>query len=180
MPEILDAPLTEKGRQQALLLQSRVQAIAEQPELIVLSPNCRALQTGLLAFEHLKGSIPFVAHEMVREETGVNLCDKRRPTSRQVQEFPLVDFSLLESDEDMVFLEDRRETKLEVANRVYQFLEWLSTRPEKHVGVSSHSAWLLTVLNANCQCCGDNKEALQNWFQTGEMRSVKLELIVQQ
>jgi broad specificity phosphatase PhoE len=173
MTEILDAPLTEKGRQQALLLQPKIQKMKDQPELIVFSPNCRALQTGILVFEHLKGQVPFMAHEMVREENGVHVCDKRRPKSRQMHEFPMVDFSLLESEEDKMFLEDRRESKSEVSNRSYKFLEWLETRPEKHVGVASHSAWLLTTFNANFQC----DDSLRGWFQTGEMRSAILEFI---
>jgi broad specificity phosphatase PhoE len=173
MSEIMDAPLTEKGRQQALLLQPKVQEMKDQPELIAFSPNCRALQTGVLVFEHLTGKVPFIAHEMIREENGVHLCDKRRPTSRQKHEFPMVDFSLLESEEDTIFLEDRRETKIEVASRVYTFLEWLETRQEKHVGVASHSAWLLTLFNSNFEC----DDRLKGWFQTGEMRSVILEFI---
>jgi broad specificity phosphatase PhoE len=173
MPEIVDAPLTEKGRQQALKLQPEVRAMKNQPQLVAFSPNCRALQTGVLVFEHLKGKIPFIAHEMVREENGVHICDKRRPTSRQMNEFPMVDFSLLETEEDTIFLEDRRETKMEVADRIYKFMEWLATRPEKHVAIASHSGWLLTVFNANCQC----EESLKGWFQTGEMRSAELEFI---
>jgi broad specificity phosphatase PhoE len=171
MFEILDAPLTEKGRQQALVLQPRVQAIRDQPELVAFSPNCRALQTGVLVFEHLVGKVPFLAHEMVREGFGVHLCDQRRPTSRQTAEFPMVDFSLLETEEDVLFLPDRRETKPEIADRAYKFLEWLSARPEKHIGVASHSAWLLTLFNANLRC----DESLRGWFQTGEMRSAILE-----
>jgi broad specificity phosphatase PhoE len=173
MSEILDAPLTDKGRQQALLLQPKVQEMKDQPELIAFSPNCRALQTGVLVFEHLAGKVPFIAHEMIREENGVHLCDKRRPTSRQKQEFPMVDFSMLESEEDTIFLEDRRETKIEVASRAYKLLEWLETRPEKHVGVASHSAWLLTLFNANFEC----EDSLKGWFQTGEMRSAIIEFI---
>lgn len=171
MSEILDAPLTEKGRQQALALQPSVQAMEDQPELILFSPNCRALQTGVIVFEHLKGKVPFLAHEMIREENGVHLCDKRRPRSRQEHEFPMVDFSLLESEEDVLFYEDRRETKSEVAERVYKFLEWLETRKEMHIGVASHSAWLLTTFNANLVC----EDSLKGWFQTGEMRSAILE-----
>jgi broad specificity phosphatase PhoE len=173
MPEILDAPLTEKGRQQALILKPVVQDFDEQPDLIVFSPNCRALQTGVLVFEHLLGKVPFLAHEMVREENGVHSCDKRRPKSRQEKEFPMIDFSLIETEEDAMFKEDRRETKMEVGARIYKFMEWLSARDEKTVGVSSHSGWLLAVFNGICEC----DEALQGWFHTGEMRSVKLEFI---
>lgn len=131
----------------------------------------RALQTGVLVFEHLTGKVPFICHEMIREENGVHLCDKRRTKTRQMHEFPMVDFSLLESEEDTMFLADRRETKVEVASRIYNFLDWLESRPEKHVGVASHSAWLLTAFNANFEC----DEKLKGWFHTGEMRSAILE-----
>lgn len=175
MSEILDAPLTDKGRQQARILQPTVRALKDQPELILFSPNCRALQTGAIVFEHLQGKIPFIAHESIREENGVHLCDKRRPKSQQTAEFPMIDFSLLEAEEDQLFLADRRETKIEVATRIYQFLELLEKRTEKHVGVASHSAWLLTAFNANMVC--DDK--LKGWFHTGEMRSAKLEFLSQ-
>eukprot|EP01083_Nonionella_stella_P239539 838285_1 len=94
MAEIVDAPLTQKGRDQARAVQPLIQCMQDdhQPELIVLSTHCRALQTGLIAFEHLlsdgnqrsynfqRNITPalFLAHEMVREETGVHVCDKRR------------------------------------------------------------------------------------------------------
>eukprot|EP00980_Cylindrotheca_fusiformis_P007109 scaffold1489_cov194-Cylindrotheca_fusiformis.AAC.19 len=175
MPEILDAPLTEKGRQQALQLQPIVQKMKDQPEMIVFSPNCRALQTGILVFQSLAGKVPFIAHEMVREENGIHVCDKRRSKSRQQYEFPMIDFSLLQTEEDEMFYEDRRETKVEVARRVYTFLEWLESRPERHVGVASHSAWLLTAFNANFKC----DSTLKEWFHTGEMRSAILEFIVE-
>jgi broad specificity phosphatase PhoE len=173
MPEIMDAPLTAKGREQALLVQPKIRELEHQPELVIFSPNCRALQTGAIAFEDLTGKVPFLAHEMVREETGVHICDKRRPKSRQQHEFPMIDFSLLESEDDPVFSEEKRETKLEVAERVYKFLEWLETREEKHIGVSSHSAWLLTAFNANFY----GEDSLKAWFQTGELRSVYLEFV---
>lgn len=175
MPEITDAPLTAKGREQAALIQPVVRALKEdeKPQLVVLSPNCRALQTGVIAFREMVGKIPFLAHEMVREETGIHVCDKRRPTSQQASEFPMVDFSLLTDEEDCIFQHDKRETKAQVTERIYKFFEWLETREESVVGVSSHSAWLLTVFNANLQ--GD--ESLKGWFQTGEMRSVVLEFV---
>ena len=175
MPEILDAPLTEKGRQQALLLQPTVRALSHPPQLVVLSPNCRALQTGVLVFEHLLASaVPFLAHELAREEHGVHICDKRRPVSRQAREFPQVDFSLLESDQDPLYRDYVRESKAEMGERIYQFFEWLAERPEDHVAVTSHSGWLLTVFNGVCDVQDDKLKA---WFQTGELRSVKLEFV---
>lgn len=171
LPELVDAPLTEKGRQQAYALQPTVQSLQPQPELVVLSPQCRALQTGVMVFAHLCEKIPLLAHEMVREENGVHVCDMRRPTLKQALEFPMVNFGLLESEEDAIFRNDRRETKLEVGSRIYKFFEWLSGRPESNVAVVSHSGWLFTMLNACCEC---DDESLKSWFQTGEMRSVRL------
>jgi hypothetical protein len=95
----------------------------------------------------------------------------RRSTLKQSQEFPMIDFGLLESEEDAIFQKDRRETKLELCSRIYEFFEWLSDRSESQVAVVSHSGWLFTMLNACCECCD---ESLKSWFQTGEMRSVKL------
>eukprot|EP00563_Minutocellus_polymorphus_P019988 CAMPEP_0197718946 /NCGR_PEP_ID=MMETSP1434-20131217/2895_1 /TAXON_ID=265543 /ORGANISM="Minutocellus polymorphus, Strain CCMP3303" /LENGTH=275 /DNA_ID=CAMNT_0043303641 /DNA_START=27 /DNA_END=854 /DNA_ORIENTATION=+ len=173
MPEILDAPLTDKGRQQALLLQPKVQSFVGQPEMVVVSSQCRAIQTGLLAFDHLVGKVPFIANEDVRECTGVHTCDKRRPKSLQEKEFPMVDFSKIESEEDGLFLDDRRESKKEVGERIYKFLSWMYDRSETHIGVASHSGWLMAVFNGVVEC----DESLKSWFQTGEMRSVVLEFV---
>lgn len=188
MPEITDAPLTAKGRQQAALLQPKIGDMpeSEKPKLVVLSPNCRALQTGTIAFRELIGKVPFIAHEMVREETGVHVCDRRRPTSQQASEFPMIDFSHLANEEDVIFDSNRRETKAELCERIYRFLEWLETREETVVAVSSHSAWLLAIFNANLQTATtsasldestSNRKNLKEWFQTGEMRSVVLEFV---
>lgn len=170
--EITDAPLTQKGRQQARSLQPTIESLQHQPELVVLSSNCRAIQTGLIAYESLldKG-IPFIAHEMIREETGVHVCDKRRSKLEQEREFPQVDFSLLEDEEDTIYRDYARESKAEVGDRIYQFMNWLSNRPEKHIAVVSHSGLLMTLFNGVVQ---SEHESLKEWFQTGELRSAKL------
>jgi broad specificity phosphatase PhoE len=170
LPEVLDAPLTQKGREQAKAIQSLVQNMDCQPELVVLSSNCRALQTGLIACGHL--NVQFIAHEMVREETGVHICDKRRTIKEQKIDFPTVDFRLIEHDDDLLFREDRRENKMEIGERIYAFMEWLGKRDEGHICVTSHSGWLMTLFNGIVECEEDH---LKEWFQTGELRTVKLE-----
>mmetsp|Transcript_23852 Transcript_23852/g.35377 ORF Transcript_23852/g.35377 Transcript_23852/m.35377 type:complete len:283 (-) Transcript_23852:259-1107(-) len=173
MPEIVDAPLTQKGRNQARAAQSTIKRLENQPEIIVLSPQCRAVQTGLIAFEHLVEKVPFIAHEMVREQTGVHVCDMRRPKSQQMLEFPKVDFGLIEKEEDHLFQEDRRESILETGERIHDFLTWLEQRGETHIAVASHSGWLMTLFNGSVKC----EDSLKEWFQTGELRSVMLEFV---
>ena len=168
-PELTDAPLTDKGRLQALMLrETQVKDFAIKPQLIVVSPLCRALQTGLLAMADSVGQVPFVAHEMVREQTGIHVCDKRRSRDLQALEFPHVDFTLITSNHDDLFKSDQRETHDQVAHRAYTFLEWLVDQPQDHVAIASHSAWLLTLMNAVVET---ESPELKTWFQTGEMRS---------
>jgi broad specificity phosphatase PhoE len=220
MPELLDAPLTEKGRQQAILLQQKVKAFEKDDansttklQLVVTSPNCRAVQTSLLVFQQYlltrqlhcldesgptpnsSSIIPFLAHELVREQHGIHVCDQRRSISQLAMEFPHVDFTLIPDDPDLLHRNDVRESKLKLGNRIYDFLLWLSTRPEQNIGIVSHSSWLLALFHAVLDCsstsdCGSSSSSendcesssssnpLQEWFQTGEMRSVKLEFIM--
>ena len=178
MPEVLDAPLTDKGRRQAMDARKEVTSFANPVELVVVSPLCRATQTGLIAFEHL---IPteqtaltakklFVAHEGAREESGVHLCDKRRPIREAKNEFPHVDYQFVTSDEDDIFSPTTRESKKEVGERIYQFLMFLKDRPESHIAVATHSGWLMTLFNGVVDCEG----SLREWFNTGELKSVEM------
>jgi broad specificity phosphatase PhoE len=176
VPEVTDAPLTNKGRLQASALQPSARDMSPPVELVVVSPQCRATQTGLIAFRHLLegggggGKKVFVAHENVREESGVHVCDQRRSISNARFEFPQVDWTGIESDDDPIFKADKRESKAEVGERIYDFLMWLREREEGTVAVASHSGWLMTLFSGVCV----SKEELKPWFQTGEMRSVKL------
>lgn len=180
-PELLDAPLTETGRIQAASLQFTVDSLKEKPQLVVSSPLSRALATCSIAFQSLlpsssnqlnnhMTSIPWVCHELVREEHGAHTCDRRRSLSDHRRDFPMFDFSLLDHEEDTLFDANVRESKKEVAERGYKFLEWLKSRQEKHIGVVSHSGWLMTLFNGVLEC----DKSLKTWFQNGEMRSVLL------
>jgi hypothetical protein len=50
-----------------------------------------------LAFEVQRTSVPFVAHEGAREPGGVHTCDKRLRLSDLKREFPMVDYSEINS-----------------------------------------------------------------------------------
>jgi len=180
MHEVVDAPLTQKGRDQARALHPRIRQLKDdgdnKPELIISSTLCRALQTASIVFEEFLGReeggsvVPFVAHEMVRERLGVNVCDQRRTISQQRREFPMVDFGGVELDEDTLFDHGRRETEDQLGERAYKFMTWLSKMEEKTLAVVSHSCWLSTVFNRVLEC----DDRLKSGFGTGEMRSVKL------
>ena len=167
-PEILDSPLTETGRQQCHA--QRAQASLLKPELIVVSPLQRAIQTALLTFaDH--NAVPWMAHEACREELGLLVCNQRRPLSEIQQEYPHIDYSYMVSEEDSLFYPDRRETVVEKSERVYQFLvDYIRQRPEKEIAVVGHSAWLFNMCNAVMDC----DESLTSWFLTSEIRSMRV------
>jgi len=172
-PEVLDPPLTALGRQQAKDLRPTCRSLAGV-ELVVVSPMRRATETALLAFEGAAPSgkpIRFLGHSDVTENNGKNICDKRRCLTEIKMDFPSVDWSHIEHEEDPLWTE-KRESGQELADRNYAFLLWLRTRPEKEVAVTTHSATLFNLLNTTLECLDP---ALSQWFLTGELRSVVLE-----
>lgn len=54
LPEMVDPPLTDKGREQCK--SSRAKAAALKPEVVLVSPLCRAIQTAAITFCHLVSS----------------------------------------------------------------------------------------------------------------------------
>lgn len=170
-PEILDAPLTETGRCQCI--DQRGVASTLSPELVVVSPLQRAIQTALLSFHHSRDAVPWVAHEGCREELGLLVCNKRRPVSAIQQDYPHIDFSPIEHEEDVLFHDERRETLVEQSERAYEFfVDYIRHRPEQEIAVVGHSAWLFTALNAIVDC-GDDDD-LTSWFLTSEIRSMQI------
>eukprot|EP00927_Polykrikos_kofoidii_P066443 TRINITY_DN62041_c0_g1_i1.p1 TRINITY_DN62041_c0_g1~~TRINITY_DN62041_c0_g1_i1.p1 ORF type:complete len:278 (-),score=44.28 TRINITY_DN62041_c0_g1_i1:167-1000(-) len=177
-PAVLDAPLTEIGREQARCLRPRARALQPQPELVVVSPMVRATQTALIAFDHLLGAtgrspslrVPFVAHESCREIMGIHVCDRRRRLSDVRPEFTFVDYDEVGiSEEDSLWNADVRETQTELADRAYSFMLWIRSRPESEIVVATHSAFLFSLFNVVLVC---EDKGLTSWFQTGEMRSI--------
>ena len=208
LPNVIDAPLTDKGRDQCSNQRLALMAAAESDgegyddgcrgylngvELIVVSPLVRALETACITFQdHLPSSssssttinnhqhqdeVKWIAHEGIREELGLLLCNQRRPLRETISEFPHVDFSLLQQhqeeydgydeDEDIFWKQycegrmldnddgvtmpprPRRETMEDMSHRAYDFLvDYLLKRPEMEIAVVGHSAWLLAMTSA--------------------------------
>jgi broad specificity phosphatase PhoE len=178
-PEIQDSPLTMKGRSEAT--SRRIQASMLNPQLIIVSPLVRALQTALLSFtDHIQNededkNVPFIAHEGCREQLGLLTCNKALPLSQTKVDYPQVDFSLVSHGESDPLWEqyETREEPLVEAERAYDFLtKFVMEREEAEIAIVCHSAWLFSVCNAVIDCGGD--ESLESWFGTGEIRSLRV------
>jgi broad specificity phosphatase PhoE len=171
--ETLDSPLTEKGRVECAA--RRTEAAKLKPQVIIVSPLHRAIQTSILSFADHVNSVKWIAHEGAREQLGWLQCNKRRPLPATKLEFPNVDFSemLFTEDEDVLWHPERRESPAQETDRIYKFLtEFIMDRPEQELAVVGHSAWLFTMCNAVVDC-GDD-DVLKSLFQTSEIRSMRL------
>jgi broad specificity phosphatase PhoE len=172
-PEIVDSPLTEKGKEECR--QQCTTASLLNPELVVVSPLLRAIQTAEISFGHVfdQSKIPWVAHEGCREELGVLVCNKRRPLSLIQGDYPNIEFNGEMSEEDTLWHPTERESGISKSDRIYDFLvNFLAQRPESEIAVVGHSATLFHMCNAVIDC-GDDLD-LSSWFLTSEIRSIKL------
>ena len=171
-PEFLDPPLTASGIEQCSAQRALCSSLS--PELVIVSPMLRCIQTAKLSFRDHADAVPWVSHEGCREELGLLVGNKRRRIEDIQVDYPEIDFSAIRHNEDELWdrYGDRRETLLEKSERIYEFLtEYVRIRPEKEIAIVCHSAYLFTLLNAVMDI---EEEELRSWFLTSEVRSLKV------
>lgn len=144
--EFLDAPLTEKGREQAR--EARTVLLPHmKPQVVLVSPLTRTLQTAEEIFQPRPDEEKqprFEVWESVRERIGQNPCDKRRKVSEIRPQFPLFSFDRVQDDDHHLW-GDVRESTEALLQRARTFLHALRQRPETCIGVVSHSAFLTAL-----------------------------------
>lgn len=148
-------------------------------EMVVVSPLSRCLETasGIFGYEKVdkdsellkrervvssEGSgpshpnfyksknLPIVAQELCRECLLGNKCDKRRTRHELAQEFPGVDFSKLDYDEDLLGQTVTEEWGDKARKRAQSFVKWLMNRSQSHIAVISHCSFLAFLMQ---ECC---------------------------
>eukprot|EP00123_Amoebidium_parasiticum_P001512 comp12624_c0_seq1/m.7664 comp12624_c0_seq1/g.7664 ORF comp12624_c0_seq1/g.7664 comp12624_c0_seq1/m.7664 type:complete len:252 (-) comp12624_c0_seq1:107-862(-) len=164
----VDAALTIKGRQQAQRAREDYFAHFGWPDLVAVSPLRRTLQTATEIFG-IDSKVPFVAVEDIRERYGVHPCDQRSSMAVHRPAFPHVDFSLITSDEDTLWLAGERESRENMRVRALRFLEWVQGRAESTIAVVSHQDFLQALIAAV-----PGPQALQGRFENCERRTVVL------
>ena len=173
--DIFDPALTDCGRHQATSLQPITSF--HTPELVVMSPLTRAIETAVLAYAHLlkqDASVqpPWVCNEAARARIGLHACDQRRSVAALRSEFAHIDFGTVETDADAKWTL-RRESMPLLVERALAFMQWIADRPESEIAIISSSTFFCVVFLAVLDT-GDDA-ALRCWFRTGELRSVIVE-----
>ena len=160
-PRYRDARLTPHGELQSAGLRTQLEQTDPQIELVVVSSLSRAILTAELSFGQLTPRPRFICTELCRERISVFTCDQavlyivrihhssadrdislpqRRTRSELKIDFPLVDFSLLENEDDgMWALKENTPSELDsdlATVRSKKFVEFLWKLPEKRIGLN--------------------------------------------
>eukprot|EP00037_Helgoeca_nana_P028546 m.336246 g.336246 ORF g.336246 m.336246 type:complete len:329 (-) comp27782_c0_seq1:121-1107(-) len=178
----IDAHLTPDGVAQCVEGRTGVLLKGVHPELVVVSPFTRALQTAHIMFS-AKG-IPFIVNDSCRERWGKYTCDKRRTRTEILAEIaPLyrstgdsIDYDTFGfAEEDDIHWTEEREPDQNCIDRGIDLLKWLASRPENNIAVVTHSSYLrhlFTTFGGNIHL--KDKTALHRSTGNAELRSITL------
>jgi phosphohistidine phosphatase SixA len=123
-----DTTLTTNGMRQAM------EATVLQPDLVLVSPLTRTLQTATLMFPNVK----MVALECLKEyPQHTEICNRRSPISTIGKLFPHVDFSDCQTN-----VQDWPNDPPTPDDNIKIFYNKLDTFEEVSVAVVTHSTWL--------------------------------------
>jgi broad specificity phosphatase PhoE len=153
-PRLFDPPLTYQGKQQAMEAGERLRIwyqttqLGDTPELVVVSPLTRCLQTATLAF--LPGDKyttqmkepRWAGTELCREAFGMHYPDRRRDLSILKQHWPVVQWDSSMTESDTAWRSDARETIPGLMQRISQFWDFMAQRPEECIVVVTHGVWI--------------------------------------
>ncbi|KAF2263598.1 phosphoglycerate mutase-like protein [Lojkania enalia] len=144
-----DPPLSDLGKQQCAELQDSLRntKIADEVELIVVSPMRRTLQTAVLGLDWLINEKKVkVLPDAGWQENADKPCDTGSPIPTIQSEFPQFDFSLLDplypDKTTSIHTNPYAFTKRAILARGQNCLQSLYSRPEKAIAVVSHSDFL--------------------------------------
>jgi len=145
LDECFDAPLVDKGLQQAKDLGEQWEALSLIQKVFV-SPLTRTLETCQEIFK-MHPDVKIIALDVIKEfPQGLQICNKRRDKKDLQEKFSRIDFSQLESESDQMWRKERMEHIEELRERIKDFKKFLKGLEETDVAVVSHSAFLNETL----------------------------------
>ncbi|KAH9694819.1 phosphoglycerate mutase-like protein 1 [Citrus sinensis] len=196
-PEYFDAPVTQLGWLQIENLHKHVHnsGLFKRIDLVIASPllrycctcsadsllwiSChvlvlRTLQTAVGVF----GGGDYVDRMDIVPLMVANAGNSERGAISSLNSPPIIAVELcrehlIESDEDVLWKANVRETNEEVAARGLKFMNWLWTRKEKEIAIVTHRGFLNHTLNAfGNDCHPFVKKEICKHFANCELRSM--------
>lgn len=180
--DVLDARLTEFGKQQAIAARL-APALATSIQLVASSTLSRAIETAdhvlppptsTSSYHHTR-----VCTELFREVSGDMLNVKRRSRTELIKSFPDWNFEEVEEDDDTLW-NPTMENLDNVAERGYLGLKWLMERPEEKILLVSHGGILKYMMERHPLIVikdgrsNADRKAVDSRFDNCELRSYRL------
>ena len=186
--DAIDACLTEVGLKQAADVHEQAAAAGLAPQLIVVSPLSRAIDTAGIVFGHnksedessIKGenldAPPYVCLESLRERNGMLLNGQRIEVKALIQKYPYINFDMVVPGRDEqwhAYGGETLETSKDCAKRAYESLCWVVQRPETEVAIVAHGGLFHEMTNGLPKLIHVDERGAER-FHNCELRSLRL------
>ncbi|KAJ0024962.1 hypothetical protein Pint_08540 [Pistacia integerrima] len=169
--ELFDAQLSDLGFKQVEKLRKEVEdkGLTKKIDLVIASPMLRTLQTAVGVFGGKSQANRFDVHT----STAGNCAKFDGPPIIAVEQCRE---RWIESEDDILWKAEVRESYEEVAARGMKFLKWLWTRQEKEIAIVSHGIFLQQTLKKLVKEKNQSMENLCSRFGNCEIRTVAINI----
>jgi len=175
--DAVDAALTQEGIAQATRVQQQTASAELQinPQLVVVSPLSRAIDTGIIVFG--TQDLPYICIESLRERSGMLLNGQRREVEYLRKKYPAINFDDISPGSDAGWEKygaEMLETKEACARRAYESLLWIvKTRKETEVAIVAHGGLFHEMTNGIPELIKCDQNTAER-FHNCELRTLKL------
>ena len=158
-----DTKLTGQGIEQSLHL-GNTWKDKHFIDCVFCSSLTRTLETANNIFKD-NLDIPIYALDILKEfPQGLHTCNKRSNIDQLKKEFPRINFSLIQDNEDIMW-DDTKEEPLEKLNdRIFDFKEFIKNRPEKNIAMIGHNSFIGQMMNNHIPLIENGDEELKHCY----------------
>jgi broad specificity phosphatase PhoE len=154
-----DTKLTGEGHEQSLFL-GKTWDEKDRIELVITSSLSRTLETTMNIFKNTR--VPIISLDLFKEfPQGLHTCNKRSTKNELLKKFPRIDFSNLETNEDVMWNPIKEETMDELNERIKQMKEFIQQRHEKKIAIVCHNSIMGQFMNGHIPWIENGDEELK-------------------
>lgn len=157
-----DTKLTNKGFNQSIELGKNWEE-KNKIELVIVSPLSRTLQTAINIFKDT--NVKIVAYDFLKEyPQGKHTCNKRTNKNELINNFPQIDFTYLESDEDEMWKSDSIESIDSLLQRINKMYDFIDANNYTNIALVGHNSYISMMKYGKFLHKDDGEEELKHCF----------------
>ena len=138
-----DTELTQNGFNQAQELGNKW-TDKNKMNLVIVSPLSRTLQTAVNIFKNM--NVKIIALDCLKEyPQGLHTCNKRKNKSDLINLFPTIDFTNLDSNEDLMWSDTESETIDELLQRMNKMFDFIEKTDYKNIALVGHNSFISMI-----------------------------------